>query len=87
VSALLIEPVQRVPRYRLLLNSLMKEMPDSHAAYADVSAAHEAICAAAAQINDALKQHQRLAKLLGDDHMPTPGGSNAKGKRIVNQYS
>lgn len=93
VSSLLIEPVQRVPRYRLLLGSLKKEMPDDHKAFKDVVKAHEAIGAAAGQINEALKQHQRLAKLLGDDHMPTPGGSTNKPagvkgkKKIVNNYS
>ena len=44
IADLLIEPVQRIPRYKLLLEQLLKYTPESHPDYANMGAALESVC-------------------------------------------
>ena len=66
LQSLLIMPVQRVPRYKLLIRELVKETPADHPARPALDEAAELIGAAAKQINEALRQHEKLGKFFGE---------------------
>ena len=51
-TGLLIMPVQRVPRHKLLLRELLKHTPESHPDYAPCSAALVKISESAMQASD-----------------------------------
>jgi len=59
----LILPVQRVPRYRLLLESLLKACPDNYSEHGDVSHALEGIKQLCTQINDNKREIERMTQL------------------------
>lgn len=60
ISSILIMPVQRVPRYKLLLRELSKETKSNHPAYPILEKANELINTVAIQINEALRQRKLL---------------------------
>ena len=51
VEAFLITPVQRPPRYRLLLNELVKNTPPDHEDYPALQEAHRKICIAISEVD------------------------------------
>ncbi len=53
--SLLITPVQRIPRYTLLLKELLKHTPNSHPDYNDLALAYEKIMVTANVVNDSMK--------------------------------
>ncbi|KNC51263.1 uncharacterized protein AMSG_07266 [Thecamonas trahens ATCC 50062] len=53
LSALLLTPIQRIPRYLLLLKDLVKRTPASHADARPLAAANAAVEAFAASLNEA----------------------------------
>jgi len=59
----LILPVQRVPRYRLLLESLLKASPTGSPERTDVSSALEAIKKLCQQINEHKREIERITRL------------------------
>jgi len=95
LESILIQPVQRVPRYRLLLETLLKEVPKldkNHPSLSLIRQASESVNAAAAQINTAVKQHMKLQSFFGEDQMISPNSSIARKDgegnflAIVNSY-
>lgn len=58
IASILIMPVQRVPRYKLLLKELIKETKKDHPAYPILEKANDLINTAATQINGALRQRK-----------------------------
>ena len=64
VESYLILPVQRVPRYKLLLSELRKRTPKDHPDYAPLEEAIAKVNAAAHVINDTLKDREILNKLF-----------------------
>lgn len=58
LPALLILPVQRIPRYRLLLQELLKRTPSDHVDYQSLEKALNAIIEIAAKVNEAKKQNE-----------------------------
>lgn len=74
LESYLILPVQRIPRYRLLLESILKNTNEEHVEYQD--------------IKDALDDIMQLAKYI-DDQKKLVEDSEAKStlSRIVNEYS
>jgi len=92
IESVLIQPVQRVPRYKLLIETLMKDCAEDHPAYALLQSALNAVKKAATQINSAVKQHMKLENLFGQDTMLNPNSSKAKVDEdgnflaIVNSY-
>eukprot|EP00117_Sycon_ciliatum_P037953 scpid4546/ scgid28285/ Protein ECT2; Epithelial cell-transforming sequence 2 oncogene len=84
---MLIAPVQRLPRYLMLLQGILTSTPESHPDKADVSSAVDSIKAINEKINEMKMAHegeQRLAELLREiDGVPE---AVATGKRwVVNE--
>jgi len=81
IQSILITPIQRVPRYKLLLTELNKKIGDEHPAKPALAQALDLISRAATQINEALRQHERLEKFFGEDQMLAPVSSKSRGTR------
>jgi len=62
---LLIMPVQRIPRYNLLLADLIRQTPTDHPDYENLLKAHEATSAVATHLNKMVRQAENI-KLLSD---------------------
>ena len=60
---LLIMPVQRVPRYNLLLEDLFKKTPDGHVDKEDLAAALANMQGIATKINDCMRQTAKVREL------------------------
>lgn len=60
----LIMPVQRLPRYQLLLADLLKNTEESHCDYANIKAAVEGIKSVTMEVNEKTKDIDRKAKVL-----------------------
>jgi Myosin head (motor domain)/RhoGEF domain/FYVE zinc finger/Myosin N-terminal SH3-like domain len=58
IGSLLIGPIQRIPRYRLLLSELRKYTPEAHPDYTDLGNAVELVESVAKHVNEALRQHE-----------------------------
>lgn len=59
LPALLITPVQRIPRYRLLVAEYLKHTEPCHADYGDLKAALEKIKDTATKVNEAVRRQQQ----------------------------
>ncbi len=64
LNALLITPVQRVPRYKLLIEDVIKNTPDSHPDKANLQEALGQIESVAWHINEQLREHENALKML-----------------------
>ncbi|XP_076313163.1 FYVE, RhoGEF and PH domain-containing protein 2-like isoform X2 [Tachypleus tridentatus] len=60
----LLTPVQRVPRYQLLLKDYLKKLPDDSADRVDTEKALELVSTAATHANEAMKKIDKFKKLL-----------------------
>lgn len=77
VSSLMINPIQRLPRYVLLLKELRKRTPDSHPDAQLLEAALADIHVVADHVNERLRSHEDNAKILEIQSMlwtARPGG-------------
>lgn len=61
---LLITPVQRIPRYNLLLQELLKKTPEDHADYAHITQALSKIKEIADYVNYSVREQENRTKLL-----------------------
>ena len=64
----LILPVQRIPRYKMLLHELAKRTEHKHPDAADIEKAREAISRVASQINLSIKQQENRQLILNLRH-------------------
>ncbi|XP_059166523.1 rho guanine nucleotide exchange factor 39-like [Physella acuta] len=64
LNALLITPVQRIPRYKMLLEELLKNTPDEHHDYQKISEAAERMADIAMHINEHIRQNENFMKML-----------------------
>ena len=64
LESLMIKPVQRVPRYKLLLKELLKRTPEEHMDYALVQRALAVISDVAMHINEHLRRYENQAKTM-----------------------
>mmetsp|Transcript_13998 Transcript_13998/g.19427 ORF Transcript_13998/g.19427 Transcript_13998/m.19427 type:complete len:741 (+) Transcript_13998:1100-3322(+) len=64
LPALLITPVQRIPRYRLLVQEYLKNTDPSHSDYDDLENALEKIKETATIINEAVRRQQQRQTVL-----------------------
>jgi len=63
IESLLITPVQRIPRYDLLLKELIKCTPEGHVDYEDLVAAEVQIKAVAMLINERKREAEQMARV------------------------
>eukprot|EP01122_Echinamoeba_exundans_P003500 TRINITY_DN13590_c0_g1_i1.p1 TRINITY_DN13590_c0_g1~~TRINITY_DN13590_c0_g1_i1.p1 ORF type:complete len:922 (-),score=326.80 TRINITY_DN13590_c0_g1_i1:104-2500(-) len=64
INDFLIMPVQRVPRYRLLLENLLKQTPEEHPDYAGLKDALTAVSDKAAEINQKMALQAQQKKMM-----------------------
>lgn len=64
LNSYLIMPVQRIPRYELLLKELLKHTPQSHAEWPELQEALEKVHAVAQCVNERQRQAERMAQLV-----------------------
>jgi len=64
LNALLITPVQRIPRYKMLLEELIKSTPEGHPDKTNLESALKEIESVAWHINEQLREHEEGLLLL-----------------------
>lgn len=64
LTSYLIMPIQRIPRYRLLLQDLMRHTPNEHPDYSSLKAALEQIEQVALHLNVSMKSAEEASKIL-----------------------
>ena len=57
-------PVQRIPRYKLLLAELLKYTDEAHHDFANITDALEKVTAVANDVNEAIRRQEEMSKLL-----------------------
>lgn len=75
LQSVMITPIQRIPRYKMLLAELQKKLTQNHPALVTLNAALEQISTVAQQVNQALRQHEKLENLIGKEEMPEISGT------------
>ena len=63
LQSLLITPVQRIPRYNLLITDLLKRTPPEHPDYNNLQIAQEKLKSTATYVNSRAKQAEDLTKI------------------------
>jgi len=87
LNSLLITPVQRIPRYKLLLEDVIGKTPRSHPDKASLDSALEQIEAVAWHINEQLREHENSLRML-DIQRSLVGGQPkviAPGRKLLKQ--
>ncbi|CAG5131031.1 unnamed protein product [Candidula unifasciata] len=69
LNALLITPIQRIPRYKLLLEELLNHTPAEHHDYQKLKEATEKIAEIASHINEHVRQNENFIKMLAIQRM------------------
>ncbi|KAL3841556.1 hypothetical protein ACJMK2_019680, partial [Sinanodonta woodiana] len=64
IDALLITPIQRIPRYKLLLEDLLQNTSPEHHDYQQLKEATRQISEIATHINEHVRQHENFQKML-----------------------
>jgi len=73
LESFLIMPVQRYPRYRLLLQDLLKHTPESHPDHADLSSALETVAAVLLTLNECGDKANAVMRVVEiSDQLPKP---------------
>lgn len=80
ISSYMLCPIQRIPRYRLLLEDYLRHLPEGHPDIENAEAAIAAISAAATHMNDRIKDLENQSQVvkiqktfLGSDNIVAPG--------------
>lgn len=63
IYAYLIQPVQRIPRYRLLLADMLKHTPTSHKDWKNLEQAHNLVGETATLVNTKTAEAERTLKV------------------------
>lgn len=64
LASLLITPIQRIPRYKLLLTELLKHTPSNHPDHKQLTQAVELVGQVATHINDALRAAENRHEII-----------------------
>ena len=64
LRSLLLEPVQRIPRYKLLLESYLKHTPPHHFDHADAEKSVRLVSDVAEHVNEAVRKQENFKRLL-----------------------
>lgn len=88
LNAVLITPMQRIPRYKMLLEQLVRDCEDVEV----IQEALELFTSAARNINEAVRSHEKLVGFFGAGSelkpMSSTGGATKHGEvKIVNSYT
>ena len=85
MASLLINSVQRVPRYLLLLKELLKLTPAEHADFAAISQAHTTISQVASHVNEEVRNAEQVAVLreLEANFVEHPKFTAVPGRRLL----
>ena len=65
ITSYLIMPIQRIPRYVMLLNDLLKRTPPTHRDYENLKAAFEKTCEVADYVNKKKREAENLNRVVG----------------------
>ena len=57
-------PVQRIPRYKLLIEDLLKKTEESHSDYLNLKKAYQVIEHVATFVNETIRQHEMFITML-----------------------
>lgn len=85
----MLEPVQRLPRYELLLRDYLRKLPEDHPDYQPAQKSLQAISLATVHSNSAIKKAEGLRKLLeiyemvGEEEVVNPTNEFLKEGRLV----
>ena len=63
-QAFVLAPVQRIPRYKLLLEDLLKNTPETHVDYADLKKSLDQIESVATFVNETIREQESVLKML-----------------------
>jgi hypothetical protein len=63
-QAFILAPVQRIPRYKLLLEDLSRHTPSSHPDAELLGKALESIQQVAHYVNEMIREHERVVEML-----------------------
>lgn len=63
LMSLLIQPIQRIPRYKLLIEEIIKKTPNEHKDYNDLLKSQNVIEEVAITVNEAIRAYDNLQKL------------------------
>jgi hypothetical protein len=64
LQSLLIKPVQRIPRYRMLLESLLKYTPEKSSDYSRLKKALDSILVTASHVNQSIRDKQEKLEIM-----------------------
>jgi len=90
-------PVQRIPRYKLLLEDLLKKTVETHPDYLNIKKAYQVIENVATFVNETIRQHEMFITMLDiqksltgfDEVLLVPGRTFIKRgivKKVQNHY-
>jgi hypothetical protein len=85
LESMLIQPVQRLPRYKLLLQELFKNTWDTHPDYADLTRALTKISGVTEYVNNKKKEAESTRKLIEIQHqlIGSPDTVVAEYRRVI----
>ncbi|KAF9988138.1 hypothetical protein BGZ65_011851 [Modicella reniformis] len=63
-QAYLILPVQRIPRYKMLLESLLRHTPENHPDHRKLQTAFASMEQTATSVNETIRQHEMFVKMV-----------------------
>jgi hypothetical protein len=63
-QAFLILPVQRIPRYRLLLTDYLKNTPQNHTDYENIEQALASVTQVADFVNETIRDREKIEEML-----------------------
>ena len=64
LTSLLITPIQRIPRYQLLLEQMKKKTWPQHRDYEQICRSHEKMMETAEYVNEKAKEAENIAKVM-----------------------
>jgi len=77
IESVLIMPIQRVPRYKLLLEELLKATPESDPCYEQLSQVCTTVTQLASTINEEIRTQERIIETIASTS-PTNQGKKKK---------
>ena len=64
IESFLVEPVQRIPRYRMLMEQILKFTPEDHIDYEDLKASLAKVSEVAAHNNEAIRHREHKERIM-----------------------